>query len=113
MDIEILKRIEEITQESWWSEGLDALPEIINEFEEVKAESGSLNDLIEVSMSGPGFTDVWLPHNLLISDVLGGREPLDKIPTPEEIYDDNIEFFAAIRKELLAQCQLEVYGESL
>jgi hypothetical protein len=111
MDLEILKRIEEIAQEDWWAQGLDAPEEVVWELENFETEVSSLSHLIEATMSGPDSTDVWLPRNLLIGDVIGGREDLDRIPSEEEIHNDNMEFFAEIRARLLSLCQLELYGE--
>jgi hypothetical protein len=100
-DDEILSRIKEISQEDWWINGEDAPEDIIGEFSEVeKTVNPDLGELIELTIGGPGLTDVWLSKNELISDVLDDENPP---VSREEIDMDNKEWFAEKREELLAK----------
>jgi len=98
-DKDILERIKQLSVEDWFKNGEDAPEEIIEELGWVEAEDEDLTELIELVVSGPGLTDVWLSRGVLIGDVFAwgdGLEEGEEI-TEEEIYEDNKMFIAEER----------------
>jgi hypothetical protein len=98
-DKDILERIKQLSVEDWFKNGEDAPEDIIEELGWVEAEDEDLTELIELVVSGPGLTDVWLSRGVLIGDVFAwgdGLEEGEEI-TEEEIYEDNKMFIAEER----------------
>ncbi len=98
-DKDILERIKQLSVEDWFKNGEDAPEEIIEELGWVEAEDEDLTELIELVVSGPGLTDVWLSRGVLIGDVFAwgdGLEEGEEI-TEDEIYEDNKMFIAEER----------------
>jgi len=84
-DQKILGQIKELSGQSWFKEGLDCPdPKIIENLEDAEADNEALQDLIELTVQGPDSTDVFLPTNELIGDLLQEDEL-----TEEEIREAN------------------------
>lgn len=85
-DQQILEQIKELSEQSWFHEGLDCPdPKLIENLEEVEADNESLRDLIDLTVSGPDSTDVFLPTNQLISEIGWEEDQL----TEDEIFEAN------------------------
>jgi len=83
---QILDQIRELAEQSWFHEGLDCPdPKLIENLENAEAENESLQDLIDLTVSGPDSTDVFLPTNELIGDIFWGEDQL----TEDEIFEAN------------------------
>ena len=83
---QILDQIKELAEQPWFHEGLDCPdPKLIENLENAEVESESLQDLIDLTLSGPGSTDVFLPTNELIGDILWEEDQL----TEDEIFEAN------------------------
>ena len=83
---QILDQIRELAEQSWFHEGLDCPdPKLIENLENAEVENESLQDLIDLTVSGPDSTDVFLPTNELIGDIFWGEDPL----TEDEIFEAN------------------------
>ena len=83
---QILEQIRELAEQSWFHEGLDCPdPKIIQNLEDVEVENEALQDLIDLTLSGPDSTDVFLPTNELIGDIGWAKDEL----TEEEIWEAN------------------------
>jgi hypothetical protein len=82
---QILDQIRELAEQSWFHEGLDCPdPKLIENLENAEVEIKSLQDLIDLTVSGPDSTDVFLPTNELIGDILWE----DQL-TEDEIFEAN------------------------
>jgi len=102
-DKDILARIKELSNEDWFKNGEDAPEEIIDEFDGVEADNDDLGYLLELTIGGPGYSDVWLSRGVLIGDVLAygdGLEPGEEV-TEDEIYEDNQMYIADRRSSLV------------
>jgi hypothetical protein len=93
--LQIFYRILGFSGDNWFTNGEDAPSEITEELEEEKVNDEELQELIEFTAGGPGFTDVWLENNELISDAV------EEGHSEEEIYDDNQRYFSEKRLELI------------
>ena len=83
---QILDQIRELAEQPWFHEGLDCPdPKLIENLENAEVESESLQDLIDLTISGPDSTDVFLPTNELIGDILWEEDQL----TEDEIFEAN------------------------
>jgi len=83
---QILDQIKELAEQSWFHEGLDCPdPKLIENLENAETENKSLQDLIDLTVSGPDSTDVFLPTNELIGDIFWGEDQL----TEDEIFEAN------------------------
>ena len=90
---QILDQIRELAEQSWFHEGLDCPdPKLIENLENAEVENESLQDLIDLTVSGPDSTDVFLPTKELIGDILGE----DQL-TEEEIFEANRIEFSELR----------------
>jgi len=102
-DKDILARIKELSNEDWFKNGEDAPEEIIDEFDGVEADNDDLGYLLELTIGGPGYSDVWLSRGVLIGDVLAygdGLEEGEEV-TEDEIYEDNQMYIADRRSSLV------------
>jgi hypothetical protein len=107
-DKDILQRIKQLSVEDWFKNGDDAPEEIYEELYEIEAENDDLVYLLELTITGPGLTDVWLSRGELIGDVLAygdGLEEGEEV-TEDDIYDDNQIFIAERRATLLDEVVL-------
>lgn len=98
-DKDILERIKQLSAEDWFKNGEDAPDEIIEELGYIETDNDDLAELIEISITGPGLTDVWLSRGVLIGDVFAwgdGLEEGEEI-TEDEIHEDNRMFIAEER----------------
>ena len=93
--LQIFYRILGFSEDRWFINGEDAPSEIIEELGEEEVNDDELQELIEFTAGGPGFTDVWLENNELISDAVRDGH------SEEEIYDDNQRYFSEKRLELI------------
>ena len=85
-DRKILEQIKELSEQSWFHEGLDCPdPKLIENLENAEVENESLQDLIDLTISGPDSTDVFLPTHQLISEIRWGEDQL----TEDEIFEAN------------------------
>jgi len=102
-DQDILARIKELSKEDWFKDGDDAPEEIYEELNEESPHNEDLDYLLELTIGGPGLTDVWISRGVLIGDVLAygdGLEDGEEV-TEEDIYEDNKMFIAERRIGLL------------
>jgi len=107
-DKDILQRIKQLSVEDWFKNGDDAPEEIYDELYEIEAENDDLVYLLELTITGPGLTDVWLSRGELIGDVLAygdGLEEGEEV-TEDEIYEDNQIFIAERRANLIEEIVL-------
>jgi hypothetical protein len=102
-DKDILQRIKQLSVEDWFKNGDDAPEEIYDELYEIEAENDDLVYLLELTITGPGLTDVWLSRGVLIGDVFAWGDGLEEGEevTEDEIYEDNQMFIAERRATLL------------
>jgi hypothetical protein len=102
-DKDILQRIKQVSVEDWFKNGEDAPEEIYDELYEIEAENDDLAYLLELTITGPGLTDVWLSRGVLIGDVFAWGDGLEEGEevTEDEIYEDNQMFIAERRATLL------------
>jgi hypothetical protein len=107
-DKDILERIKQLSVEDWFKNGDDAPEEIYDELYEVEAENDDLVYLLELTITGPGLTDVWLSRGVLIGDVFAWGDGLEEGEevTEDEIYEDNQMFIAERRATLLDEVVL-------
>jgi hypothetical protein len=90
---QILDQIRELAEQSWFHEGLDCPdPKLIENLENAEVEIKSLQDLIDLTVSGPDSTDVFLPTKELIGDILEE----DQL-TEDEIFEANRMEFSELR----------------
>lgn len=83
---QILEQIRELAEQSWFHEGLDCPdPKLIENLEDAEVENESLQDLIDLTVSGPDSTDVFLPTHQLISEIGWEEDQL----TEDEIFEAN------------------------
>lgn len=99
-DNEILIQIISLFNELWFLNGEDA-PEddFIASIRDFGTETDNqfLIDAIELVTGGPGYSDVWIDQNILISE-------LDDDVDMEEIRESNRRWFESERKELAEKC---------
>jgi hypothetical protein len=107
-DKDILQRIKQLSVEDWFKNGDDAPEEIYDELYEIEAENDDLVYLLELTITGPGLTDVWLSRGVLIGDVFAWGDGLEEGEevTEDEIYEDNQMFIAERRATLLDEVVL-------
>jgi hypothetical protein len=107
-DKDILERINQLSVEDWFKNGEDAPEDIYEELYEIEAENDDLVYLLELTITGPGLTDVWLSRGVLIGDVFAWGDGLDEGEevTEDEIYEDNQMFIAERRATLLDEVVL-------
>jgi hypothetical protein len=107
-DKDILERIKQLSVEDWFKNGEDAPEDIYEELYEIEAENDDLVYLLELTITGPGLTDVWLSRGVLIGDVFAWGDGLDEGEevTEDEIYEDNQMFIAERRATLLDEVVL-------
>jgi hypothetical protein len=107
-DKDILQRIKQLSVEDWFKDGDDAPEEIYDELYEIEAENDDLVYLLELTITGPGLTDVWLSRGVLIGDVFAWGDGLEEGEevTEDEIYEDNQMFIAERRATLLDEVVL-------
>jgi|LauGreDrversion4_2_1035121.scaffolds.fasta_scaffold205637_1 hypothetical protein len=107
-DKDILERIKQLSVEDWFNNGEDAPEEIIEELGFLEADNDDLAWLLELTITGPGLTDVWLSRGVLIGDVFRWYDGLDEGEevTEDEIYEDNKMFIAERRATLLDEVVL-------
>ena len=107
-DKDILERIKQLSVEDWFKNGDDAPEEIYDELYEIEAENDDLVYLLELTITGPGLTDVWLSRGVLIGDVFAWGDGLEEGEevTEDEIYEDNQMFIAERRATLLDEVVL-------
>ena len=104
-DKDILARIKELSKEDWFINGEDAPEEVYEELYGIEAENDDLAYLLELTIGGPGLTDVWLSRGVLIGDVLAygdGLEEGEEV-TEDEIYEDNQMYIADRRSSLVEE----------
>ena len=102
-DKDILARIKELSNEDWFQNGDDSPEEVYEELYGIEAQNDDLAYLLELTIGGPGYSDVWLSRGVLIGDVLAygdGLEPGEEV-TEDEIYEDNQMFIGERRMGLL------------
>ena len=107
-DKDILERIKQLSVEDWFKNGEDAPEDIYEELYEIEAENDDLVYLLELTITGPGLTDIWLSRGVLIGDVFAwgdGIEEGEEV-TEDEIYEDNQMFIAERRATLLDEVVL-------
>ena len=92
-DKDAVNKIMSVSNQSWFTDGGDAPEEFSEYFENFETENTEIEYAVEICTGGPGFTDVWLERNELISDIM--REEPDI--TEEEIEDSNRNWFASER----------------
>jgi len=92
-DKDAVNKIMSVSNQSWFTDGEDAPEEFSEYFENFETENTEIEYAVEICTGGPGFTDVWLERNELISDIM--REEPDI--TEEEIEDSNRNWFASER----------------
>ena len=99
-DKDILARIQQLSVEDWFKNGEDAPDDIIEELGYIETDNDDLAELIELTITGPGLTDVWLSRGVLIGDVFAWGDGLeeDEEITEDEIYEDNKMFIADERR---------------
>lgn len=104
-DEQILARIKELSKEDWFINGEDAPEEIYEELSEESAYNEDLEYLLELTINGPGITDVWLSREVLIGDVFAHGDGLDEGEevTEEDIYEDNRMYIADRRATLVEE----------
>jgi hypothetical protein len=107
-DKDILQRIKQLSVEDWFKNGEDAPEDIYEELYEIEAENDDLVYLLELTITGPGLTDVWLSRGVLIGDVFAWGDGLEEGEevTEDEIYEDNQMFIAERRATLLDEVVL-------
>jgi hypothetical protein len=107
-DKDILERIKQLSVEDWFKNGEDAPEDIYEELYEIEAENDDLVYLLELTITGPGLTDVWLSRGVLIGDVFAWGDGLEEGEevTEDEIYEDNQMFIAERRATLLDEVVL-------
>ena len=104
-DKDILARIKELSNEDWFQNGDDSPEEVYEELYAIEAENEDLAYLLELTIGGPGSTDVWLSRGVLIGDVLAygdGLEEGEEV-TEDEIYEDNQMYIADRRATLVEE----------
>jgi hypothetical protein len=109
-DSEIFRRIWEYSKNKWFIDGDDPPSEVIGDLENEESSDTNLAELIELTSSGPGWTDVWIEENTLIRDAV--REGHSR----DEIDADNQRYFAEHRKELIDKLSLKyppIYWEKI
>lgn len=98
-DSDIFKKIWQYSNDKWFIDGNDAPDDIIadleDDIENHESKNDDLMELIELTGGGPGYTDVWLSRNTLISDAMADGYTRDGIDA------DNQRYFAERRKELI------------
>ena len=102
-DKDILARIKELSKEDWFINGDDAPEEIYDELKDESAYDDDLDYLLELTINGPGSTDVWLSRGVLIGDVFAygdGLEEGEEV-TEDDIYEDNRMYIADLRSSLI------------
>jgi len=107
-DKDILARIKEISNEDWFKNGEDAPEGVYEELKEESPYDDDLDYLLELTIGGPGLTDVWLSRGVLIGDVLAygdGLEDGEEV-TEDDIYEDNKMYIADRRASLLDEIVL-------
>ena len=107
-DKDILQRIKQLSVEDWFKNGDDAPEEIYDELYEIEVENDDLVYLLELTITGPGLTDVWLSRGVLIGDVFAWGDGLEEGEevTEDEIYEDNQMFIAERRANLIEEIVL-------
>jgi hypothetical protein len=107
-DKDILERIKQLSVEDWFKNGEDAPEDIYEGLYEIEAENDDLVYLLELTITGPGLTDVWLSRGVLIGDVFAWGDGLEEGEevTEDEIYEDNQMFIAERRATLLDEVVL-------
>jgi hypothetical protein len=102
-DQDILSRIKELSKEDWFINGDDAPEEIYEELKDESAYDDDLDHLLELTINGPGLTDVWLSRGVLIGDVFAHGDGLEEGEevTEEDIYEDNRMYIADRRATLV------------
>ena len=107
-DKDILQRIKQLSVEDWFKNGEDAPEEIYDELYEIESENDDLVYLLELTITGPGLTDVWLSRGVLIGDVFAWGDGLEEGEevTEDEIYEDNQMFIAERRANLIEEIVL-------
>ena len=107
-DKDILERIKQLSVEDWFKNGDDAPEEIYDELYEIEVENDDLVYLLELTITGPGLTDVWLSRGVLIGDVFAWGDGLEEGEevTEDEIYEDNQMFIAERRANLIEEIVL-------
>lgn len=102
-DEDILARIKELSKEDWFKNGEDAPEEIYEELKDESAYDDDLDYLLELTINGPGLTDVWLSRGVLIGDVFAHGDGLEEGEevTEDDIYEDNRMYIADLRISLI------------
>jgi hypothetical protein len=91
----IFRKIWEYSRHKWFIDGNDPPSEVIEDLEDEGSSDTDLDELIELTSSGPGWTDVWLEENTLKSDAISDGHSEDEIDA------DNQRYFAEHRKKLI------------
>ncbi len=95
-DGEVIKAILSVVDEDWFKTGDDSPESLVDKFDNYHSDNPNINHAIKVTFSGPGYTDLWVEFNELISDVLDENPDM----TEEDIQDSNQQWFEAERAKL-------------
>jgi hypothetical protein len=99
-DKKVLEKILLLISEPWFFDGADCPSETLKELNHFYSEELSLEvqNLLDLTASGPGLTDTFLPTGEPISELLDD-ENFDE----DSIYDENQQAFAEAREESIEE----------
>ena len=95
-DGEVIKAILSVSDEDWFKTGDDPPESLVDKFDDYKSDNRNIEHAIKVTFGGPGYTDLWVEFNELISDVLDENPDM----TEEDIQDSNQQWFETERAKL-------------
>ena len=103
-DFSIFTSILELSKEPWFFDGLDSPEDLADRFSDVEVENEDLQELLELAISGPESTDVWLETNELQADVVReGSLVVEGEITYDEMKESNRLYFGDKRYFLLEE----------
>ena len=102
-DADAIKKIMEVSNEPWFINGDDAPEEFIDSLDNFESDDEEIQNAVEICTGGPGYTDIWLENDELISDAMSEDPEL----TEEEIDKSNRKWFSRERAKVINFIQNE------